>query len=171
MCIVFVANGLHPEFPLVVAANRDEFITRPATPAHLWPASEGRQHQGLLAGRDQLAGGTWLGVNPHDGRWAALVNVAPPHSEATASKPQSRGTLPLRWLGGANPREPPSMFAARMAVDPAIIGMAGTDLLHCCRSKYPRRTRLLMRCLVPCPCRTLDGCRDSRRGGGVVHQP
>ena len=32
MCIVFVAAGLHPDFPLVVAANRDEFITRPVRP-------------------------------------------------------------------------------------------------------------------------------------------
>ena len=51
----------------------------------------------ILAGRDLLAGGTWLGVSP-EGRFAALTNVsgsAPPGPGAP-----SRGRLPVDFLGG-----------------------------------------------------------------------
>lgn len=68
MCIVALAAGLHPDWPLVVAANRDERHDRPAEPLAIWPS-------GIVAGRDAVAGGTWLGVHPA-GRFAALTNVA-----------------------------------------------------------------------------------------------
>lgn len=39
-----------------LAANRDELLARPARGPFWW-------HQGFLAGRDEQAGGTWLGLN------------------------------------------------------------------------------------------------------------
>ena len=57
MCLVLFAWQAHPRFPLVLAANRDEFHQRPSAPADFWPDSPG-----LLAGRDLQAGGTWMGV-------------------------------------------------------------------------------------------------------------
>lgn len=54
---------------LLLLANRDEFYARPTLPAAWWPDSP---H--IWAGRDQAAGGTWLGVN-RSGRFAALTNV------------------------------------------------------------------------------------------------
>jgi uncharacterized protein with NRDE domain len=55
MCLILLAWRVHPGYPLVVAANRDEFFVRPSAPAAFWP--EAPQ---ILAGRDLEAGGTWL---------------------------------------------------------------------------------------------------------------
>ncbi len=68
MCLIILAYKAHPRFPLIVAANRDEFLARPASPAHFWSDAS---H--ILAGRDLRAGGTWLGITT-SGRFAALTN-------------------------------------------------------------------------------------------------
>lgn len=57
MCLIAVAWQSHPDYPLIVLANRDEFHARPAAPAQFWEESPA-----VLAGRDLSAGGTWLGV-------------------------------------------------------------------------------------------------------------
>ncbi|NUQ14735.1 MAG: NRDE family protein [Flavobacteriales bacterium] len=68
MCLIALAYKVHPRYPLIVAANRDEFLDRPTRPAHFW---EDDPH--VLAGRDLQAGGTWLGVTRR-GRFAAVTN-------------------------------------------------------------------------------------------------
>lgn len=69
MCILLVAYRQHPVYDLIVAANRDEFYSRASTAAEFW-----QQHPEVLAGRDELAGGTWLGVNRR-GHFAAVTNL------------------------------------------------------------------------------------------------
>ncbi len=69
MCLIFLAWRRHPDYRLVVAANRDEFYGRPTAPAAYWPEAPD-----VLAGRDLEGGGTWLGVT-RAGRFAALTNV------------------------------------------------------------------------------------------------
>jgi uncharacterized protein with NRDE domain len=71
MCLVVIALDAHPRYSLVIAANRDEFHARASLPAH-W--GETPPFAGMLAGRDLVAGGTWLGVR-RDGRWALVTNV------------------------------------------------------------------------------------------------
>jgi len=95
MCILLIAWKTDPEYPLIVAANRDEAYARPAIPARWWP--EAPQ---VLAGRDLKAGGTWMGVT-RNGRFAALTNYweneqasGKPASQAgSETAPPSRGTL------------------------------------------------------------------------------
>ncbi|MFN7144640.1 MAG: NRDE family protein, partial [Myxococcota bacterium] len=87
MCLVLVGWRRHPHFPLVVAANRDEWRDRPTNPLHRWP-------DGLWAGRDRRAGGTWMAVRP-DGAFAAVTNLREP---AAPPGVRSRGDLPLRVL-------------------------------------------------------------------------
>src|SRR5690606_6889781 len=65
MCLILFSFREDPQMPLVMAANRDEFRERPTEPAHFWP--EAPQ---LLAGRDRIGGGTWMGVT-RAGRFAA----------------------------------------------------------------------------------------------------
>lgn len=91
MCLILVAWRAHPEFPLVVAANRDEFFKRPTAAASFWPGGK------ILAGRDLEAGGTWMGITT-GGRFAALTNYRAPelHREGRAS----RGRLVADFLEG-----------------------------------------------------------------------
>ena len=103
MCLILVAWQCHPAFPLVVAANRDEFYQRPTVAAGPWP-----DHPDLWGGRDLEAGGTWLAVRG-DGRFAAVTNVREPGVPQGAL---SRGTLPRDFLLGD---EPPGAFAEALA--------------------------------------------------------
>jgi len=94
MClIVFAWRPGHIQ-PLIVAANRDEFYARPSLPLAQWP-----DVPHVYAGRDQEAGGTWLGVGA-DGRFAALTNIRDPHQPPAR---KSRGELVARFLSGSLP--------------------------------------------------------------------
>ncbi|MES2424138.1 MAG: NRDE family protein, partial [Pseudomonadota bacterium] len=93
MCLIALALGAHPRWPLVIASNRDEFRSRPAAPLAEWTADNG---QPVLAGRDLRDGGTWLGVTPA-GRVAMLTNVRRGEPQRGV---RSRGELPMRWLAG-----------------------------------------------------------------------
>lgn len=90
MCLIVLAWRQHPDFPLVLAANRDESFLRPSAAAAFWP-----REPHILAGRDLQAGGTWLGVT-RGGRFAALSNVR----EAAAAGGPSRGRLVSAFLRG-----------------------------------------------------------------------
>jgi uncharacterized protein with NRDE domain len=95
MCLALIAWQSHPDYPLVVAANRDEFYTRATRPAAWWG-----QAVSLLAGRDEEAGGTWLGINRR-GRFAMLTNVRAP-SERNPHAP-TRGALVVSALQSGEP--------------------------------------------------------------------
>jgi uncharacterized protein with NRDE domain len=95
MCLILVSWQSHPDYPLVIAANRDEFYARRTRPAAWWG-----QAVSLLAGRDEEAGGTWLGINRR-GRVAMLTNVRAPE-ERNPHAP-SRGLLVLSALQSAGP--------------------------------------------------------------------
>ncbi|NRB38176.1 MAG: NRDE family protein [Pseudomonadales bacterium] len=88
MCLIFIAIDSHPDYPVIIAANRDEFYQRPTESAHFWPASE------LLAGKDTQAGGTWLGIN-RQGQFAAVTNFRETETQTYNS---SRGELPCLFL-------------------------------------------------------------------------
>jgi len=95
MCLAVVAWHAHPDYPLVLAANRDEFYTRSTRPASWWG-----QSVALLAGRDEEAGGTWLGIT-RAGRVALLTNVRAP-SERNPHAP-SRGAIAVGALQSTQP--------------------------------------------------------------------
>jgi len=90
MCLIVFAYRAHPDFPLVVAANRDEFYQRPTAQAAFW---EDRPE--ILAGRDLECMGTWMGVT-RGGRFAAVTNYRDPALGANGG--ESRGTLVSRFL-------------------------------------------------------------------------
>ena len=76
MCICAIAWQLFEDKPLILLANRDEFFDRPTLPLHLWETIEQTSEKNcpILAGQDLTAGGTWLGLNPHNHRWAVILN-------------------------------------------------------------------------------------------------
>ncbi|MDH5671817.1 MAG: NRDE family protein [Myxococcales bacterium] len=90
MCTILYLFGVHPELPLIVAANRDENYARAARPPGLIDGTPR-----VLAGSDLRAGGTWLGVN-EDGIVVGLTNqrtLRLPRADAP-----SRGEVVLRAL-------------------------------------------------------------------------
>jgi len=90
MCLILFAWRCHPEYPLIVAANRDEFYRRSTAAAHWWP-----EQPDLLAGRDLEAQGTWMGVTRR-GRFAAVTNVREP--QLVLPSALSRGELTRDYL-------------------------------------------------------------------------
>ncbi len=96
MCLILVAWRAHPDFPLVVAANRDEFHDRPSAAAQFWD-----DRPEILGGRDLECMGTWLGAT-RAGKFAAVTNFRDPSEPTAAAK--SRGLLVSEFLGnGARP--------------------------------------------------------------------
>jgi uncharacterized protein with NRDE domain len=116
MCLMIVAHRAATDYPLVVAANRDEFHARPTAPSEFWS-----DHPALLAGRDLQQGGTWMGIT-RDGRFSAVTNYRDPAGALDA--PRSRGDLPLAYLAGG---KPPAAYLAELAARAA--DYAGFNLL------------------------------------------
>jgi uncharacterized protein with NRDE domain len=96
MCLILFAYHSHPNYPLIVAANRDEFLKRPTAPADYW---EDAPH--ILAGRDLEKMGTWMGITT-SGQFAALTNYRDPNEHSEGKR--SRGELVADFLKeNANP--------------------------------------------------------------------
>ncbi|WP_067546681.1 NRDE family protein [Nocardia crassostreae] len=97
MCLVLAGWRAHPEYRLIIAANRDKSFGRPTESLRRWP-----DVPGLLAGRDLGAGGeipgTWLGLSPEPRRLATVTNVRGRGAERTDAR--SRGALLLDYLRG-----------------------------------------------------------------------
>lgn len=116
MCLILFAHRVNHDYPLVVAANRDEFHNRPTQACHYWP-----EYPDILAGRDSQAGGSWMGVS-RSGRFAAVTNFRDP--KRTEPAPRSRGELIINYLRGNLPAE---QYLNAIASGPAIY--AGFNLL------------------------------------------
>lgn len=102
MCLILFALATHPDYPLIVAANRDEAYSRPTSPAAFW-----KDHPRVCAGRDREQDGTWLGI-ARDGRIAAVTNYRQGVRSAAAER--SRGELTREFLTGR--AEPAAYMAA-----------------------------------------------------------
>ena len=96
MCLILFAWNSHPDYSLVVAANRDEFYERDTEAVGWWP-----EHPHILAGRDRAdvlgSPGTWLGFTK-TGKFAALTNVRAPSEKNPDAR--TRGELSLMYLSG-----------------------------------------------------------------------
>ena len=69
MCTLVILHRPGHDWPVLIAANRDEMLDRAwSAPARHWP-----DRPEVVAGRDELAGGSWLGVNDH-GVVAGILN-------------------------------------------------------------------------------------------------
>ncbi|MCB9235427.1 MAG: NRDE family protein [Bacteroidia bacterium] len=97
MCLIIFAWKLHPRYPLILAANRDEYLARQTAPLGWW------EENGVLAGRDLEAGGTWMGISKA-GNFSALTNFRDPAN--IKSEAPSRGHLVSHFLErGGDPGE------------------------------------------------------------------
>lgn len=97
MCLIVFGYRVHPDWELVIAANRDEYHDRPTAPASAWErASE------VFGGRDLSQGGSWFAVSKR-GRMACVTNVRDTILRDPAAP--SRGTLVSAFVRGADPAE------------------------------------------------------------------
>ena len=117
MCLIALAIDQSRRFPLVVAANRDEFFARPAARLAWWTPDAGGP--AILGGRDLEASGTWLGLTAQ-GRLAMLTNVRDP-SRIDVQAP-SRGQIVPQWLAGTEPTD-------RFWMRTALSGYNGFNLI------------------------------------------
>lgn len=90
MCLIVLSLGQHPDYPLILAANRDEFHARPTKEAHWWP-----DKPDVVGGRDLQAGGTWLALHKN-GRFATVTNFR--DAQPPSPKHRSRGHLVTDFL-------------------------------------------------------------------------
>lgn len=91
MCLVTFVHNIHPEYPLILLANRDELYSRASAPIHFW-----QDYPTIVGGRDLEQGGTWLALT-RSGRFATLTNH--PFTDWQPHRPtQSRGHLVSRFL-------------------------------------------------------------------------
>ncbi|MFM2287393.1 MAG: hypothetical protein RL684_536 [Pseudomonadota bacterium] len=111
MCLIAIAWRVDARYPVVLAANRDEFHARPTAPMHWWQGEPP-----LLAGRDLQAGGTWLGAL-RGGRFAALTNYRDPALQRDDAP--SRGLLVPALL-----REPAPLA---QALEAAVLAARGAN--------------------------------------------
>jgi uncharacterized protein with NRDE domain len=104
MCTILILYQIHPQHPLIIAANRDEYYARPATSPLIL-----QQTPKIIGGQDQERGGTWMAVS-EDGRFAGLTN------QRTGSMPdkhrKSRGAVVMSALQAASLPEAKEHIAA-----------------------------------------------------------
>lgn len=93
MCLILFAYKVHPAYPLIVAANRDEDYDRQSSPAEFW-----KDAPHVLAGHDLKEGGTWMGIT-REGKFAAITNYRDP--AAFRADAPSRGNLIKNYLRGS----------------------------------------------------------------------
>lgn len=90
MCLILFSFKSHSQYPLIIAANRDEYFHRPTQELYWWA-----EHPEILAGRDLDGGGLWMGISRR-GRFAAVTNVR--EGSAATGNYLSRGQLALQYL-------------------------------------------------------------------------
>ncbi|MFO7565474.1 MAG: NRDE family protein [Enhygromyxa sp.] len=111
MCTIIAAVRVWPTRPLVIAANRDELLDRPAGEARVWAPGEAADRR-VLAPRDLRAGGTWLGVNDA-GLFVGITN----RRALPDPRRRSRGELVFEALGAEDHRAARARIAALSARD------------------------------------------------------
>lgn len=123
MCLILLAYQVEPDFPLIVAANRDEHFVRPTRKAHFWT-----DHPEIFGGRDLQEKGTWMGVT-RTGRMAAVTNWSLTREQSSSYR--SRGDLVRKFLIAHSPS---SDFVR--AIDPSdyrgcnLVVYDGRDLVY-----------------------------------------
>lgn len=90
MCLLIFAYKVHPKYKIILAANRDEYYSRPTASLNFW-----KNNLNILAGKDLKCNGTWLGIT-RKGCFSAVTNYRDP-SALKEGRP-SRGLLVSRYL-------------------------------------------------------------------------
>ena len=90
MCILVFSVNPSSKYKFIIAFNRDEATERPTAEAHFW-----KDFPDILAGRDEIAKGTWFGINRKTGRFCCLTNFRQPNPKKAKI---SRGNIVTEYL-------------------------------------------------------------------------
>ncbi|KAF2791496.1 DUF833-domain-containing protein [Melanomma pulvis-pyrius CBS 109.77] len=126
MCIAIITTE-HPQYPLIILNNRDEYLHRPTQEATWWPEPDSQ----VLGGYDlhRPVHGTWLGVT-RQGRVAVLTNFRV-ENEDIIQGARSRGLIPNAWLkSDPKAKESTEQFAKRLVEKDGVRGVGGFSLLY-----------------------------------------
>lgn len=129
MCLITFAYQQHPEYSLIMVANRDEFYARPTLDMHFW-----ENDPNVLAGKDLEQSGTWLGMNK-SGKLTAVTNFRDGTNRESNLK--SRGALTRRFL---TEEIPAKTYLQELATDGCSYGgfnllLGDTTGLYYCSNK------------------------------------
>jgi hypothetical protein len=142
MCTVIISTGERPDWPLLLAANRDELLDRPwQAPAAHWP-----DQPDVVGGLDTFAGGTWLAVNS-GGVVAAVLNRTGTLGPAPGKR--SRGELPLLALRHADAASAAHAIAALNAEAWRSFNLVVADRRHAYFVRGAGHGRIVAHLLVP----------------------
>jgi uncharacterized protein with NRDE domain len=122
MCLIAIARGVSPKWPLVIAANRDEFYARPTRPAQAWD-----EDPRVIGGRDLRAAGSWLAWRK-GGRFAAVTNV---RGSGRGEGGPSRGLLVSDFVLGDDPPMPYARAIDGSAYAGFHLIVGDGDVVHC----------------------------------------
>ncbi|KAL5343865.1 NRDE protein-domain-containing protein [Aspergillus crustosus] len=123
MCIALISTE-HPDYPLIIINNRDEYLRRPTAPASFWPSPNTH----ILGGRDlaRAIHGTWMGVTK-SGKIAVLTNYREQTTDAATGK-QSRGAIVNNWLT-RSPDQLTTSYVEEMVNSPTARDVGGFSLV------------------------------------------
>ncbi|KAI5782744.1 NRDE protein-domain-containing protein [Geopyxis carbonaria] len=125
MCILLFSTA-HPEYPIIILSNRDEFLHRATQRAAFWEAPNSNVYSGRDLARPEK--GTWLGVS-RNGRVAFLTNFREP-SSALAIGEKSRGAMVTSFLTSPEPVSTPTKdWIHKVLTTGEMKGVGGFSLL------------------------------------------
>ena len=90
MCTTLFSYNFNPNYPIIIASNRDEFYERPTSDVSFW-----NKHPNIIGGIDKKYLGTWLGMSK-EGKIGILTNFRDPKNHQKNLK--SRGLLLKNFL-------------------------------------------------------------------------
>lgn len=136
MCTLAIYFRMSDDFPVIIAANRDEFLDRPAAP----PATLCKEPH-VVGGKDLRAGGTWLGINEY-GTVAGLLNRRSEHNDPNR---RSRGLLCLDALRFARADEAAHFVGAQKSADynPFNLLIASREATYVAYNRAPDRIEIV----------------------------
>jgi uncharacterized protein with NRDE domain len=114
MCTLALFWRVFPDAPVAFAANRDENPRRTWSDPHHW--------EGIFAGRDQQAGGTWLGVR--GGLVCGITNRWGPLNDPSRA---SRGMIVRDALHAPSAADAARLLAARSPTETNAYGLFVAD--------------------------------------------
>ena len=136
MCTILILNDIRQDFPLVIAANRDEFFARPTSPPQVFSGQE----ESIIAGIDQQAGGSWMGAT-ESGFVVGITNTRGIHPPDASLR--SRGTIVWDALHHGNLQHTLTALAKPQESNPFQLLFGRPKALYVAYASHPKKAPVI----------------------------